>query len=453
MNPTLNYHRRHTSTCEGNHPIRLYTNEYDERKKAWKKCRCPIYASGSLNRIAKRFPTKRTEWQDAKDLMAPYLAANSWDLNRPPPPSGAPPPPPVSSGDNDLVPEVTRGKRETIPNAIQIYLGGHQQDESSSNTQRLYRYSLANLQAYSDQIGLRWVHEWSRPLVVQLRASWRVSPLTATKKHGNVKAFFEFCVQNEWITFNPARFKTRRNRKLSGGTDLRQRLPYSDADLERMFEACRTYDAGELRNWPKKKAGRVVETISSHREYYRAWTGEDLIDFICVSVYTGLRISDVATFHIDRLSENGAIHIRTIKSQGETKVYTRVPEWLTQRIIARSQRVGPLIFGAHTTTDINVITEGWRKRLNLMWKQCGPWKEKPVPHRFRHTFARILLQAGRPVSVVAELMGNTEAVVRKHYKAFVKEHQDYLDEVLRGAFQDAPRPDQPRRSKVQAITG
>ncbi len=39
----------------------------------------------------------------------------------------------------------------------------------------------------------------------------------------------------------------------------------------------------------------------------------------------------------------------------------------------------------------------------------------PTHHRFRHTFARILLQQG-DVSIrdVAELLGDTEETVRKH---------------------------------------
>lgn len=458
MTTTLNYHRRHTSTCTGKHPVRLYTNEYDERKKGWKKCHCPIYASGTLNRVAKRFPTKRSEWQEASDLMVPYLTANSWDLNQ-----GPPRPPgaagyravPEPGGDCERVPEPVRGDRSSIADAIQLYLDGLRQDRAAINTQRHYRYAMKNLQEYADGIGLRYVHEWTRTLVKQLRASWAVSPATAIKKLGIVKSFFEHCLDNEWITANPARIKVRR--VAGGDASSEQRLPYTDEDLERMFDGCRAYDAAhcQLRDWPRKKEAQRIAAepavASRYREFRRLWAGEDLCDFICISVYTGLRISDVATFHIERLTDSNAVHVRTIKSQGRTKVYTRVPDWLAQRIRVRAKRVGPLIFGAHASTRIDVITDGWRKRLNDVWGLCGKWDVKPMPHRFRHTFARILLQDGKPVSVVAELMGNTEAVVRKHYKAFVKEHQDYLDGVMRGAFEHAPRPDQPRRVKVQEI--
>ena len=49
--------------------------------------------------------------------------------------------------------------------------------------------------------------------------------------------------------------------------------------------------------------------------------GQDLADFISVSVYTGLRISDVCTFRIDRLQAHRECRIRTTKNGREG--YTR----------------------------------------------------------------------------------------------------------------------------------
>jgi hypothetical protein len=68
------------------------------------------------------------------------------------------------------------------------------------------------------------------------------------------------------------------------------------------------------------------------------WTGQDLADFISVSTYTGLRTSDVSTFHIDRMQPTGEIHIRTTKAV--THVYTWVPEWLKNRIRERARELG-----------------------------------------------------------------------------------------------------------------
>ena len=173
--------------------------------------------------------------------------------------------------------------------------------------------------------------------------------------------------------------------------------------------------------------------------YKYKWTGQDLADFISVSVYTGLRISDVCTFHIDRLRPTGECHIRTAKNG--RKVFKWVPEWLQQRMRARAAHYGPLIFGDHSTRDMNVVTDVWRRKLKRLWALCGPWPEKPTPHRFRHTFARILLQ--RPnvtVRDVAELLGDTEDMVRRHYAAWVTEGQERLTIVLKEAFSEKPTP-------------
>ena len=164
----------------------------------------------------------------------------------------------------------------------------------------------------------------------------------------------------------------------------------------------------------------------------RTWTGQDLEDFIAVSVWTGLRISDVATFQMDRVNEEGGILVRTTK--GGKAVYTEVPDWLLARIRDRAAKHGSWIFGKPNTTSIDVITENWRRKLNKLWAACGPWKVKPTPHRFRHTFARVLLENGVSVSDVANLMGNTERMVLEHYSAWVPGRQERLTGELRRAF-------------------
>jgi len=139
------------------------------------------------------------------------------------------------------------------------------------------------------------------------------------------------------------------------------------------------------------------------------------------------------------MQATGEIHIRTTKSG--THVYTWVPEWLQERIQLRARDVGPYIFGEHKTTDMNVVTDVWRRKLNKLWGLCGPWKEKPTPHRFRHTFARVLLQRpGVTVRDVAELLGNSEQMVRRHYAAWIPERQERLNALLKSAFSEKPKP-------------
>ena len=141
-----------------------------------------------------------------------------------------------------------------------------------------------------------------------------------------------------------------------------------------------------------RSAGRAGSTEGPADEGVMAdsrfrWDGQDLADFISVSVYTGLRISRCHDLSCRSALSTGEVHIRTTKNG--RKVYTWIPDWLQDRIQIRAQHQGPLIFGDHKTTDINVVTDVWRRKLKRFVGHVRPVAEAPTPHRFRHTFARI----------------------------------------------------------------
>ena len=405
----INLYRRHRAECEAEHPEQYRSGEFEERKKGWKRCGCLIHASGTLAGKFSRKSTGVTDWERAKELVATW---KTWDSEVPPPVPERIPLPAPSTG-------------VTIERAVNAFLASHR-ESSAFTTQRMYGYLMNRFLAFSAAQGYVLLEQWGPIDVREFRTSWAVAANTARKNMTILKSFFEFAVINEWLDRNPARLvKEQRNRSEKHS---KERIPFTDVELARMFEACET------------KYGRTED------DYRYRWGGQDLADFIAISVYTGLRISDVCTFHTDRLLDTGECHIRTTKNG--KKVYTWIPTWLQQRIRERVRIHGPLIFGTHTTTDISVITDVWRRKLLRLWDLCGPWPRRPTPHRFRHTFARILLQkANVTVRDVAELLGNTEEIVRKHYAAWVPERQARLTKVLQEAFEDKPKP------KVIAMPG
>ena len=125
----------------------------------------------------------------------------------------------------------------------------------------------------------------------------------------------------------------------------------------------------------KSTLGKPVSYVLDIGAIKRTWTGQDLEDFIAVSLWTGLRISDVATFRVDGVTDEGGILVRITK--GVKPVYTGVPEWLLSRIRDRAAKHGSWIFGKPNTTSVDVITENWRRKLNKLWAACGPWKVNP----------------------------------------------------------------------------
>lgn len=397
----LNLYRRHQRGCEARFPVESKTGEFEERKRGWKRCGCFIFASGTLSGAFKRRYTGKTNWEEAKAVAVEWEKAGSWDgkatLQEPLPQQPAQP------------------HRVTIEQAVKAFLA-ELQETAAFATHKKYRLLLKKFVEFSEKRGYVMMDQWEPVDVREFRSSWAISPQTAARNMSMVKPFFEYCVANKWLTSNPARMVKNPRGRDAAEKRAEQKLPFTDEELKRMYDACPSY-------------GNTVK----HK-----WTGDDLADFISLSIYTGLRISDVALFNIDRLRSNGEIVVRTTKAG--THVCTWIPQWLQDRIRARAKQHGPLIFGAHTTKSLDVITDVWRRKLNKVWKLCGPWKEKPTPHRFRHTFARILLQKpGVTVRDVAELLGNTEEMIRKHYGAWVPERQARLTKILQEAFEGKPK--------------
>jgi integrase len=159
--------------------------------------------------------------------------------------------------------------------------------------------------------------------------------------------------------------------------------------------------------------------------------------------WTGLRISDGATFDMSRVSphpEGGAnIFLRMHKTKGA--LFTWVDDWLYDRLLERQKAFGPKIFATGTSERLDTKTDLWRRRIGKAFDLAGPYEcGKPTPHIFRHTFVRLLLQRGVAPADVAELIGDTEDIVLKHYARWVPERQERLTNILREKLSSAPKP-------------
>jgi len=413
-------YRRHRRDCKAGHPEDSKSVEFEERKRGWKRCDCPIFGSGTLSRNFRRQSTGQWEWDGARAVIALWERAGNWHGTDPAP-------------QQDSAPK--KPERITVDRAVKAFTTEFEQ-HAAFNTQKKYRLLIAKLKAFGENRGYVMLDQWTPIDVREMRSSWPVSPQTAAKNMSTIKAFFEFCVSNEWLPRNPARLVKNPRGRDAADTRSEQKQPFSDDELKRMYEACATTYGKQPLTWSRDIHHNPAK--GEYARYNRKWTGQDLADFISLSVYTGLRISDVCTFRADRLQPGGQVLIRTTKAG--THVYTWLPKWLQDRIRERTNEHGPYIFGQHTTKDMNVITDVWRRKLIKLWELCGPWEQTPTPHRFRHTFARILLEQGVRARDVADLLGNSEAIVLRHYGAWVTERQQRLTRILQEAFDNKPKP-------------
>src|SRR5262245_29856381 len=321
----LSLYRRHydKGRCIGGHKPNTQTYESDELRPKHKKCGCPIYASGRVGDNAHfRKNTRRFTWPEAR------AAAEMWErhgVDAPPPPAPASPTHPTGK------------PRRAIADAAGITLTECMDEEASLATQRRYKGWLKKFRTYGmDMKGYVYLDEWTPEAVAEYRVWWKGSVRYKRQYFSFLRSFFE--AHRKFITENPVEKPPRsRNRKQQAALQPKDKSPFTDAELNRMLAACQRYPVS---GYPQK------------------FFGEDVSDFILISAYTGLRISDVATFHTDRMTADGDIHFRAIKN-GKW-VDTWVPEFIQEIVRKRAEKWGPYIFGARKTEDPVVLGGTWR---------------------------------------------------------------------------------------------
>lgn len=241
--------------------------------------------------------TGKSDWDEAKAVAAQWEAARVWGGDQRPEP-------PTSPAAQDI-------GRIIIERAVKTFTAEFE-EHAASNTQKKYRLLLAKLKAFGDKRGYIRLDQWTPIDVREMRSAWSVSPQTAAKNMSTVKAFFEYCVANEWLSRNPARLVKNQRSRDAADRRNEQKLPFSDDELRRMYEACETAYGKQEIAW--SRTIHHLRAKGEYARYNRKWTGQDLADFISVSVYTGLRISDVCTFRVDRMLATGEILLRTTKA-------------------------------------------------------------------------------------------------------------------------------------------
>src|SRR5579862_9122915 len=235
----LNLYRRHSRVdgkCAGGHAADSISYEPEELRRAWKKCHCPIYASGILGGTFRRKNTKAWTWEAAKAAAKVWDSAGSWD--------GDPPPAAPSPQFEPATPE-----QVTIDRAVQAFLEEHSQQ--AYNTQRKYKFLLEKLRRYSAHKGYVGIKGWTPIDVREFRNGWKVKAKTASNDMTTIRQFFEFALQNEWIERNPARLIKAAPRQTAAETQSAERILFSDDELRRMYEACDSKYGKQTVKWSR----------------------------------------------------------------------------------------------------------------------------------------------------------------------------------------------------------
>jgi integrase len=443
----LTLYRRHSKDCSAGYPKDLRIFEHDSAKATKKKqCACTIVAQGTLpsGKFLKHPSTGENDF-----ARAHLIAARWWEW-----------------GDVNPPAHVVRENAQLLENhgathveeAVRDFLAVKKAENVSQDILSNHRIMLEDrLVPFARSKGIGYIQQmddarcWS-----DFRQSWinlnpfqnrkpttgviperTISPNTAKRLLGQVREFIRFAIGRGWITQEWAAPKY-----LKVVTKPEPKEPFSDEDVAAIFEATQfVTDRGRTGQFNSK----------------------ELLVFCYVLRYAGLRISDATKLEKANLvprpgdPKNYSLHV----FQQKTKKWVFVPipsgDIPDTPNIAAMLKSLPLTHGKYFFLGGKCVLRSnvtsWAERLTKLFRKAeenfGPLSVHPHPHRFRHTFAARLLEQGMDVRDVAEFLGDTVAVVLKHYAKYTTKQQEIAAQRWKQTMTGAAH----QHSRLHEITG
>jgi integrase len=357
----------------------------------YRRCRCPKWIDGYVDDKRLRQSAQTRSWEQAERKA--HLIEEAADPTRQRQPTPA-----------------------TIAGAIEAFLadekGRNLSKETTKQSKTLFEKQLL---PWAKHRGLSRLRDITPPELLNFRANWANNGLTANRKLSRLVGFFAFCIQNGWLTENPA-MKVKRSTIHSLPTGW-----FPKPEFKRIVDA--TYAYGEWRG------GRDFQ--------FRA---DRLRALVLLMRWSGLSIQDAVTLERDRLSEEGKLFLYRAKTG--VPVYVPIPPDLAE-VLRALPSANPRYFFWSGNGDPQTACKGWRRSFIRLFEIAKIRKpdgspKRCHPHMFRDTFAVELLNRGVPIDRVSLLLGHSSVkVTEKHYAPFVKERQQQLEIYARLAWEDS----------------
>ncbi len=330
-------------------------------------CSCPIWADGM--RDGRRFGRSLglRDWQRAIRKLA------AWE----------------SPGAPELKP---------VREAVEAFLIHCR--ELAPATLRKYTNVMRQFQAFCEQEHVGTLAELSIDVLERYRAGRPLARTTSGRELQTLRQFFALCVRRKWMADNPAR-----EVKMPPARPQEEQEPFTAAEVSKMLAACDQIGRGAY----ERIRARVM---------------------ILVLRYTGLRISDVATLARSRVKA-GQMILRAQKNGGLVllPIPSELEAALAQLPAPRGVDTEPEYFFWNGRTSKRAVVGIAERTLAAVFKKAAVVKAHA--HRFRHTLATDLLVKGATEQDVADVLGISPNIVRKHYAKWTPARQERVLNLLK----------------------
>ena len=275
-----------------------------------------------------------------------------------------------------------------------------------------YRNVVDKLTAFCEAAKIDSLEELSTEKLDAFRAGRGIAPLTASKELETLRVFLGFCIDRNWTKENRAKkIKLPRNIKPN------EVVPFTSAEVGAMLKACDSFGRSPYERF------RVRAILLTLR-------------------YTALRIGDVSMLARDRISRDGdrwRIFIRTEKS-GQP-VFLPVPPDMKAAldcVPAPARNPDSRYFFWNEQGTPKTHKAHVDRALRALFNEAGV--KGAHAHRFRHTLATELLGRGASFEDVADILGNSPEIVRKHYGKWSAARQSRIDDLMERVYISPERP-------------
>jgi integrase len=287
-----------------------------------------------------------------------------------------------------------------VKDAVVVYL---EQKRTQNKKGTFSSLSLTDLKSKTRylavELGEHRLTEITPGIMEEFLGSLALAPRTRETVRVKCGQFFNFCVRKGWITSNPV-------------VGLARKVASKDVEILSVEEARTLLEAA-----------------------YLSPNAQKIVPFLVVSLFGGLRPGEAMQLRWEQIHfETNQIKVRGDTSKTKESRYVTIDPVLTQWLLPFRQRTGPIIARGTFNRDWLAF------RKSIGYNQDNPW----VPDILRHSYGSYWLALHADRARLAELMGNSPAVIKKHYR------REILPQVAEAFWRLRP-PHQDR--KVVPFTG
>lgn len=353
---------------------RLHTNacveKYARNDRSGKDCRCMIHLEGQIGTEFIRRSTGTRAWSKAVALAEAARSRGNWIRQEPEP--------------------ITEPQGITVAEAIAAFLADVESVKGQNlapGTVRNHRHVLMHLERFCGA-GLP-IASLEPEQLEAFKQSWTLRSVYSIRTAiQTVKKFCKFARSRGLTDSNPAEWlKAPRIQSI-------ERMPFTEAEEKAIYRAC---------------------------------SGKALL--LCyVMRFAGLAIIDAANLHDSEIAGDEIRYYRkkTARRENRRRVVVPVPGWLSEELRAVGKGY---LFKPEYQPQFRAA-RCWQCKLARIFRKAGV--ANATSHRFRHTFATRLLEAGERIEDVSKWLGHSSVqVTERYYSHWTEDRTKAASEKLR----------------------